>query len=109
MANSKQAPRIYAITNKNGVPYYGVIITAAMTGLCLLSKFFGAEKVFILIVSSSGMVGCLIWIMISGGHIGFRRYLSREGVNPETLSFRVCGYRFLYLMVHCHISVKIML
>lgn len=92
MSSSNQAPRIYAITNKNGVPYYGVIVTAALSGLCLLSKFFGAEKVFILIVSSSGMVGCLIWIMISWGHIGFRRYLKREGVNPDTLSFRVRGY-----------------
>ena len=54
---------------KNEVPYYGVLVTAAMSGLCLLSKFIGAEKVFILIVSSSGMVGCLIWIMI-----GWRPY-----------------------------------
>ncbi|RTL09985.1 MAG: amino acid permease [Neisseriaceae bacterium] len=92
MAGSRQAPRLYALTNKNEVPYYGVLVTAAMSGLCLLSKFIGAEKVFILIVSSSGMVGCLIWIMIGWSHIGFRRYLQHEGVNPSTLSFRVRGY-----------------
>lgn len=92
MAHSQQAPQIYSKVNKNGVPFISVIVTAILSGLCLLSKFIGAEKVFILIVSSSGMVGCLIWMMISFSHIGFRNYLKREGVDVRKLSFKVIGY-----------------
>ncbi len=98
MANSDQAPKIYAKTNKNGVPFWGVIVTAMLSGLCLMSKFIGAEKVFILIVSSSGMIGCLIWIMISISHVGFRRYLAKEGVSIASLSFRVKGYPLIPIL-----------
>ncbi len=92
MAYNHQAPMIFARTNKNSVPFYGVIITAILSGLCLLSKFVGTEKIFILIISSSGMVGCVIWIMISVSHIGFRKYLKNSGVDANTLSFRSFGY-----------------
>jgi arginine/ornithine permease len=92
MAESGQAPKLYHHTNRNGVPFWGVLVTAALSALCLLSKFVGAEKLFILIVSSSGMVGCVIWMMISLSHIGFRSYLKKNGVDANTLSFRVRGY-----------------
>lgn len=92
MAESHQAPKFYHHVNKNGVPFWGVLVTAALSALCLLSKFIGAEKLFILIVSSSGMVGCLIWIMISLSHVGFRRYLKKGGVDARNLTFRVRGY-----------------
>lgn len=92
MANTGQAPKLYAKVNRNEVPFIGVIVTACLSGLCLLTKFMGAEKVFILILSSSGMIGCLSWIMISVSHVGFRKYLKKEGINPNTLSFRVIGY-----------------
>lgn len=89
MANDKQAPQIYAKVNKNSVPFVGVIVTAGLSGLCLISKFVGAEKVFMLIISSSGMVGCLVWLMIAWSHIGFRKYLTKTGQSPTKLAFRV--------------------
>lgn len=92
MANDKQAPRIYAKVNKNNVPYAGVVVTAALSGLCLISKFVGAEKVFMLIISSSGMVGCLVWIMIAWSHIGFRKHLVRTGQSVANLAFIVKPY-----------------
>jgi arginine/ornithine permease len=92
MAHSHQAPQIYKKVNKNDVPFYGVIVTAALSGLCLASKFVGAEKVFMLIISSSGMVGCVIWLMISWSHFGFRKYLATENISVKSLTFKSFGY-----------------
>ena len=92
MANTHQAPKLYTKVNKHDVPYIGVIVSACLSGLCLISKFIGAEKVFILIISSSGMIGCLIWIMIALSHIGFRKHLAKTGQNINKLSFKVPMY-----------------
>ncbi|MDD3267009.1 MAG: amino acid permease [Burkholderiales bacterium] len=98
MGYSKQAPLIYTKTNKNGVPFVGVIVTACLSGLCLISKFVGAEKVFMLIISSSGMVGCLIWMMISLSHIGFRRDMKKKNISPNTLKFKTFGYPIIPIL-----------
>ena len=92
MANTHQAPKLYTKVNKHDVPYIGVIVSACLSGLCLISKFIGAEKVFILIISSSGMIGCLIWIMIALSHMGFRKHLAKTGQNTNKLSFKVSLY-----------------
>jgi arginine/ornithine permease len=89
MAKSKQAPNFYAHTNRFGVPIWSLLLTAVLSGICLLSKFIGEEKIFLLIVSASGSIGCLIWIIISWSHIKFRAYLKKEGIPLESLPFRI--------------------
>ena len=80
MAEDNQAPKIFAKVNKKQVPAYGVVFVAALSCFCLITKFVGAEKLFILVISSSGMVGCMIWIIISLCHICFRKSLTQEQV-----------------------------
>lgn len=92
MANSQQAPKSYAALNRYGVPYLGVVLTCALSGLTLLSAIKSIEQIFMLIIASSGMIGCYIWIMISWCHIGFRKHLKQTGRDPKTLSFRVHLY-----------------
>ena len=53
----------------------------------------GAEKIFILIISSSGMIGCLIWLIISLCHIKFRQSLSQDEIN--NLKFRAIGFPYI--------------
>ncbi len=90
MAKDNQAPRIFAKVNKNQVPAYGVIFVAVLSCFCLVTKFVGAEKLFILVVSSSGMVGCMIWIIISLCHICFRKSLTKEQVGD--LKFKAWAF-----------------
>lgn len=80
MTEDNQAPKIFAKVNKKQVPAYGVVFVAVLSCFCLITKFVGAEKLFILVISSSGMVGCMIWIIISLCHICFRKSLTQEQV-----------------------------
>ncbi len=93
MSNDNQAPKLFKKINKHHIPYYGVIFTAIISCICLLSRFIGAEKVFILIISSSGMVGCLIWLVISLCHVKFRKSLSKEEI--KQLKFKAFGFPIL--------------
>lgn len=92
MANAQQAPRLYSFINRHGIPYWGVVLTCILSGLCLLSAVKSIEQILMLIIASSGMIGCYIWIMISWCHIGFRQHLKREGIDPNTLTFRARLY-----------------
>ena len=98
MAEDKQAPKIFASLSKNKVPVYGVVFVAILSCFCLVTKFIGAEKLFILIVSSSGMVGCMIWMIISLCHICFRKTLTPEQVGK--LKFRAWAFPLIpYLSI----------
>ena len=96
MAHDDQAPKIFAKTNKKEVPVYGVILITVLSLFCLLTKFVGAEKLFILVISSSGMIGCFIWIMISLCHIYFRKTLSKKQVNK--LKFRAWAFPIIPIL-----------
>ncbi|QEO56919.1 amino acid permease [Francisella marina] len=98
MASDKQAPKIFTKLSKKQVPIYGVIFVAILSCLCLITKFVGAEKIFILVVSSSGMVGCMIWIIISLCHIYFRKSLSSE--QTKNLKFKAWAFPLIpYLSI----------
>lgn len=96
MANENQAPKIFATINSRNVPVYGVVFVAVLSLFCLITKFVGAEKLFILVVSSSGMVGCMIWIIISLCHIYFRKTLSKEQVRK--LKFRAWAFPIIPIL-----------
>ncbi|AHH46600.1 amino acid transporter [Francisella tularensis subsp. holarctica PHIT-FT049] len=90
MAEANQAPKIFAKISKKQVPIYGVVFVALLSCICLITKFIGAEKIFILVISSSGMVGCMIWIIISMCHIYFRKSLTASQI--ESLRFKAWGF-----------------
>ncbi|APD50174.1 amino acid transporter [Francisella hispaniensis FSC454] len=98
MASDNQAPKMFAKVSKNQVPIYGVLFVAILSCLCLVTKFVGAEKLFILVVSSSGMVGCMIWIIISLCHIYFRKSLNSEKI--ANLKFKAWAFPIIpYLSI----------
>ncbi len=98
MAKTKQAPPLFTRLNRNRIPFFGVLLVAILSSLCLITKFIGAGKVFILIVSSSGMVGSIIWIIISLCHIFFRKTLSPNEV--KQLKFKMVAFPLItYLSI----------
>ncbi|HBM17407.1 MAG TPA: S-methylmethionine permease [Lentisphaeria bacterium] len=89
MSHEGLAPKFLGKTNRHMVPIYGVFITLALMLMALLIKFFGAEKIILMIMNASGLIGCLIWAMIGAAHLGFRRYYVKHGGDPDKLKFRV--------------------
>lgn len=92
MARERLAPAFLGKVNKNGVPFNGVLATVALMMIALLVKVFGAEQVFVMMLAASGLIGCLIWIIISWSQIGFRNYLTSQGGSSKQLKFKTPFY-----------------
>ena len=92
MARERLAPAFLGKVNESGVPFNGVLLTAGLMMVALLVKVFGAEQLFIMMLAASGLIGCLIWIIISWSQIGFRNYLKRQGGSVRQLKFKTWFY-----------------
>lgn len=88
MSKDGQAPKWLGKLNKQGVPYYGVLITLALACISLLTERFAADTVYILLMSSTGLTGCLIWIIIAWCQINFRKEYIKLGGKPPDLPFK---------------------
>ena len=92
MARERLAPSFLGKVNNSGVPFNGVLLTAGLMMVALLVKVFGAEQLFIMMIAASGLIGCLIWIIIAWSQIGFRNYLKRNGGSIRQLKFKTWFY-----------------
>ncbi len=94
MGNERVAPKFFTNTNKQGVPYIGVLGTLLITGLALTTAFISPNKVFLWLMSATGLIGCLIWIIISWCQINFHRKIENFGRKITDLKFRDKFYPF---------------
>jgi len=78
LAESHQAPRIFARVTKRGVPVPALILTTVIGSLTFLSSLFGDGQVYIWLLSVSGVSGLLAWLGIALAHYRFRRALIRQ-------------------------------
>jgi arginine/ornithine permease len=88
MGNVGLAPKLFSKVNSSGVPFFGVLATAVLSAVALLTRYFGSDDIFILMASTTGIIGCIIWIMISWGHLGFRKNMKIQGKDVKELKFR---------------------
>lgn len=89
LSHENMAPKFLGRTNSRKVPIYGVLATLTLMLMALLIKSFGAERIYLMIINASGLVGCLIWAIIGWAHIGFRNYYFRHGGTLANLKFRI--------------------
>ncbi|MDF2572005.1 MAG: rocC [Sporomusa sp.] len=92
MAQDKQAPSWLGKLNASGVPYNGVLITLVLACMSLLTERFAADTVYLWLMSSTGLTGCLIWMIIAWCQINFRREYTRLGGKIEALGFKTPFY-----------------
>ncbi|MZP31089.1 amino acid permease [Heliobacterium undosum] len=92
MAKEKQAPSWLGRLNSRGVPFYGVLFTLALACLSLLTEAYAADTVYLWLMSSTGLTGCLIWIIIAWCQVNFRREYTRLGGSAGQLAFRTPLY-----------------
>lgn len=74
LAEQGSAPKTLLKTNKQGIPYYCVLVSAALIFLCVLLNYFAPEKALshLMYISVAGLV--LNWTMITITHLKFRKF-----------------------------------
>lgn len=92
MSKEGLAPRILGNVNSRGVPVYGVLITVLLACMSLLTSEYAADTVYLWLMSSTGLTGCLIWVIIAWCQLNFRKEFIRLGGKLEQLTFRTPFY-----------------
>lgn len=88
MSGDRFAPRVFSRTNASGVPVYAILITVVLALVSMLTRYIPAEKFYILLIASTGQVGCLAWMTI-----GWCQYQFRKAVNNGEYSCDLLRYR----------------
>lgn len=89
LASKGQAPRIFLKTNKRGLPYYGVILTALFLPLSYMSASSGSSTVFGWFQSLTSANLLIGWISIAIAHIGMQRALKAQGFSRADLPYKM--------------------
>ncbi len=78
LAQQKQAPQFLLKVNQQGVPYYCVLVSAALIFLCVLLNYFVPEQALshLMYLSVTGLV--LNWAMITLTHLKFKNIIKAQ-------------------------------
>lgn len=95
------APRIFAKTNKRGLPYIAISFCALFATLGYMSVSGGAGRVFGWFANMTAVAGLLTWFGIVVTYIQFHRGLKAQGIDRTTLPFytRVQPFAAWYALV----------
>ncbi|KAF2163202.1 hypothetical protein M409DRAFT_68523 [Zasmidium cellare ATCC 36951] len=88
LALKKHAPEFIAITNKSGVPYYALGISAAICCLAYMNVSSASTTVFGYFVNLVSIFGLLTWISILVSHIYFVKARRAQGVHDKSQELR---------------------
>lgn len=89
LAIAGYAPKIFAKTNKNGVPYYGILLGSLFCCLAFMTTSSSAADIFTYFVNVVSLTGLITWACILFLHIRFMRALKVQGLSRKRdLAFR---------------------
>ncbi|KAK5732159.1 amino acid transporter [Elasticomyces elasticus] len=88
LAIKGQAPRFLAKTDKRGVPYYGLGVSALVCCIAFLNVSTSSTLVFGYFVNLVSIFGLLSWITILVSHIGFRNAIVAQNVPASELRYK---------------------
>ncbi|HAZ54695.1 MAG TPA: proline-specific permease ProY, partial [Franconibacter helveticus] len=89
MAEQGSAPKAFAKTSRNGIPWVTVVVMCFAMLLAVYLNYVMPENVFLVIASLATFATVWVWIMILLSQVAFRRRLSKEEV--QALKFKVPG------------------
>ncbi|MDU0996852.1 MAG: amino acid permease, partial [Staphylococcus lugdunensis] len=93
MSKDKLAFPIFGKTNKYGVPYLSLLLTAILVIIIfLVQKVSGNAYEYI--VAASGMTGFIAWVGIAVSHYRFRRAFQRQHHNKKELKYKAKWFPF---------------
>jgi yeast amino acid transporter len=87
LAVQGNAPRFLAYTDKRGVPYWSLAISASFCLLAMMATKAGSKVVFGYFVNLVTIFGLLTWISILVTHIFFRRARVAQGILDSQMPY----------------------
>ncbi|WP_092922900.1 amino acid permease [Romboutsia hominis] len=107
MAKDGLAPKIFAKTNKRGVPINALILTTIVASFCFLTGVFAESTVYVWLVAASGLAGFIAWVGIAICHYRFRKAYTHQGNNLKDLKFTAKWYPFgpILALIMCIIII----
>ncbi|ONH69950.1 Dicarboxylic amino acid permease [Cyberlindnera fabianii] len=88
LAINGNAPKLFAKTNKWGIPYYSLILSTAFCALAYMSCVSSSQTVFGYFVNVTSLFGLITWICILVIHIYFVKALEVQGIDRNTLAYK---------------------
>jgi L-asparagine transporter-like permease len=82
LARDHDAPSLFARTSRRGVPHAAILLTIAVTVLCLLLQVFHPTTAFSRLVDIAGDTVYVTWIGIAAAHLVLGRRDRAEGRRP---------------------------
>lgn len=92
MAKFNQAPKIFAKTNKKGVPINALIVSMLFGMAAVLAEFFAEDTVYLFIVYFIGGGNIFMYTVICIDQLIFRKRFLAEGGKLEDLPFKTPLY-----------------
>ncbi|KAI3403842.2 DIP5 [Candida oxycetoniae] len=83
LAADGYAPKLFTKTNKMGVPYFGVCVSALFCLLAYMNVSSGSAQIFQHFVNLVSQSGLIAWSSILVFHIGFMRALKAQGFDRK--------------------------
>mgnify|MGYP004708598165 CR=1 FL=1 len=88
LANDGIVPKLFAKTNKRGVPINAIVLTNLIGFISLMNLSLGAATAYRYIINLSGVSTFLVWAGISLTHIRFRKAWKQQGKSLDELVYR---------------------
>ena len=88
LAIKRHAPQFLAITDKRGVPYYSLGLSALICCLAFMSTTTSSKVVFGYFVNLVSIFGLLTWISILVSHIYFIRARRAQGISDRDMPYK---------------------
>ncbi|KAF3987702.1 hypothetical protein FT663_03701 [Candidozyma haemuli var. vulneris] len=89
LASKGQAPRFFLKTNRFGLPYWGVLVSAAFMPLAYMSASSSASTVFGWFQNLTSANLLVVWIAIDINHIGLQKALKAQGYTRDDLPYKM--------------------
>nr|WP_231609955.1 amino acid permease [Rhodococcus sp. CX] len=93
----RDAPAWMTAVNSRGVPLKGVLSCTFVGYVCIVAAYVWPDTIFLYLVTSSGAICLIVYIMICLSELVLRRRWER--ISPEVLQFRVWLYPVLPVVV----------
>ncbi|OEL02155.1 amino acid permease [Staphylococcus casei] len=93
MSKDKLAFPVFGKTNKSGVPYMSLLVTAVIViGIFVLQHLSGDAYEYI--VAASGMTGFIAWVGIAISHYRFRKAFDKQNYDKSKLKYKAKLFPF---------------
>ncbi|RRK11687.1 amino acid permease [Lactiplantibacillus garii] len=87
------APKTFGRVNRRGIPIMALLGTTVIGLLTFLSSLFG-ERIYIFLVSASGLTGFIAWLGIAISHLRFRKAFVKQGHQLSELRYHAKWFPF---------------